>query len=144
MFYSRDRRRNGGFTLIEVMLVMVILVVLASFAIFAVGPVQRNMKLRQAKIQVGALDGALGTYQIDIGMPPTTEQGLPALRNPPADLMNPMKWAGPYLKTDVPPDPWDQPYQYVSPGLHNPDSFDVWTVSPDGVEIGNWTEGSTP
>ncbi len=44
MLYSRDRRRNGGFTLIEVMLVMVILVVLASFAMVAVGPIQRKVK----------------------------------------------------------------------------------------------------
>ncbi len=89
------------------------------------------------------LKTALQAYQLDLGYPPTTEQGIQALRYPPADLVNPVKWGGPYLE-DLPPDPWDNPYQYVSPGMHNPDSFDIWTVTPDGMEIGNWTEGSTP
>ncbi len=31
-----------------------------------------------------------------------------------------------------------KPYQYRSPGVHNPGSLDVWSVGPDGKEIGNW------
>jgi len=35
-------------------------------------------------------------------------------------------------------DPWGNPYQYRYPGEENPDSFDLWTVTPDGRTIGNW------
>ena len=36
------------------------------------------------------------------------------------------------------PDPWSHPFHYRSPGVHNPDGFDLWAVGPDGKEIGNW------
>ena len=35
-------------------------------------------------------------------------------------------------------DPWGYQYQYRYPGEENPDSFDLWTVTPDGQTIGNW------
>jgi hypothetical protein len=44
----------------------------------------------------------------------------------------------PIFGTDVPRDPWGNAYHYRSPGIHNPDTVDVWTVGPDGKEIGNW------
>ena len=134
---ARPSRRRG-FTLIEVLLVLVILVVLASLAVVAYGPIQRRANINAAKVQVDAFGTALNTYQLSMGTFPTAADGLQALRTPPAGG-NPQKWDGPYLGKDVPPDPWGNPYQYASPGTHNPDSFDVWTVSPDGVEIGNWT-----
>ena len=133
-------RRNRGFTLIEVLLVLVILVVLASLAVVAYGPVQRRYKVDAAKAQIGLFKSAVGTYQNLIGSYPTTAAGLQALRTAPADLQDPAKWDGPYLETDVPLDPWGKPYQYASPGIHNPDGFDVWTITPDNQEIGNWTE----
>ncbi len=87
-----------------------------------------------ATIQIALLKTALNVYQLDIGSYP---KGLDALRVPPADLP-PGKWYGPYLEKDVPLDPWGKPYQYRVPGVHNTDSFDVWTVGPDGKPIGNW------
>lgn len=51
------------------------------------------------------------------------------------------KW--PYFNgRRIPLDPWGQPYRYLVPGRHNPDSFDVWSVhgnsrNPD-LWIGNW------
>ena len=49
----RDRRREGGFTLIEVLLVLVILVVLASLAVVAYGPIQRRANVSAARAQIG-------------------------------------------------------------------------------------------
>ena len=132
-------RRKRGFTLIEVLLVLVILVVLASLAVVAYGPVQRRYKIDAAKTQIGLFRTALGTYQNLLGSYPSTAAGLQALRTPPADLQE-GKWDGPYIDRDVPLDPWSHPYQYACPGLHNPSEFDVWTVAPDGQEIGNWDE----
>ena len=98
--------------------------------------VEANAAIETAKVQVGLFASALDLYQLDIGTYPTTQQGLQTLRIPPPDL--PEKWAGPYLDKDVPMDPWGKPYHYRSPGVHNPKSFDLWSVGPDGKEIGNW------
>ena len=105
-----------------------------------------------AKTQIGLFVTALGRYQQSVGNFPTTKQGLQALRTRPPDLPKPKKWNGPYLNPEVslhplnlelPLDPWGHPYHYRLPGTHNPDSFDVWSVGPDGVDgseddIGNW------
>ena len=142
MSHLRDRRREGGFTLIEVLLVLVILVVLGSLAVVAYGPIQAKMKLNAAKSQIGLFETPLEAYQLDIGMYPNSAEGLEALIAPPPSVP-PTKWSGPYLKAAmIPADPWGNYYQYSCPGMHNPSSFDIWTVTPDGFEIGNWPEGT--
>jgi len=137
------RRRQDGFTLMEVMLVLLIMAILASSAGLAYQKIHRRANINAAATQVGALKTPLQAYQLSIGNFPTTAQGLQALRTPPSDLPNPAKWDGPYLDGDVPLDPWDNPYQYMCPGVHNPDGFDVWSLGPDGIngtqdDIGNW------
>ena len=82
--------------------------------------------IETAKVQVELIEQALLTYKVTVGSYPTAQQGLSALRIPPADVP-PGKWAGPYLSKDVPLDPWGKPYQYRAPGVHNRDSFDVWS-----------------
>jgi len=135
-------RRNRGFTLIEVLLVLVILVILASLAVVNVLSVQKSANVKAAQVQIDGFDTALGTYQMSIGTFPTTQSGLQALRTRPNDLQDPDKWEGPYITKDIPLDPWGKPYQYSCPGMHNPDRFDVWTVTPppENKELGNWTE----
>ena len=133
MKYPRDRRREGGFTLIEVLLVLVILVVLASFAVLQFQGVGQKARMQAAKVQIGLFDSAAQTY-IGVGNYPSSLEGLLFC---PSDV-DPRNWAGPYLKADmIPPDPWGQPYQYAYPGQHNTSGPDIWTVGPEG-EIGNW------
>lgn len=142
--HARGRRRRGGFTLIEVLLVLAILVIIASLAVTAYGPMQRSAYIRAATTQVKAFRTPLQAYYLDINMYPTTQQGLEALRTPPPDLPNPAKWNGPYLDTPVPLDPWDRAYQYESPGKYNVEEYDVWSLGPDmnnpDDDIGNWME----
>jgi general secretion pathway protein G len=140
MTAKRSRRRADGFTLIEVLLVLVILVVLASFAVLQFTGVRRKANLDAARTQVGLFRSGLQTYEVTVGFFPTS---LDALRTCPSDLQNPSKWAGPYLDSDIPLDPWGNPYQYACPGTRNPDSFDVWSFGPDmqngtDDDIGNW------
>jgi len=126
---SRTRWR-GGFTLIEVLLVLAILVIIASLAVMAYGPARRKAKNDAALSQMGAFASAIDLYNLTVDQYPPD---LQSLRVPPTDLADPTKWDGPYLAKDVPLDPWGYEYQYVVGGNRNPDSYDLWSVGPDGV-----------
>jgi general secretion pathway protein G len=135
------RRRRSGFTLIEVLLVLVILVILGSLAVTAYGPMRKRAQIDAAKAAVSMFETPLEAYHLHMDAYPSNQEGLDALRAAPADAGS--NWAGPYLKQDIPLDPWRNPYRYASPGTHNPDSYDLWSAGPDGVDgtaddIGNW------
>lgn len=99
--------------------------------------------LKAARDYVNLCRMALEVYEATMSSYPTTSQGLAVLWHQPDNLPDPTKWEGPYLNGPVPKDPWGNPYQYVCPGKHNPDTFDVWSFGPDSVngtqdDIGNW------
>jgi general secretion pathway protein G len=126
------------------MLVMVIIVIMASVAVVAIGRSRAKSQINQARIQVGAFKSAIELFNIDIGYYPSTQSGLNALIQCPSDVPNASKWGPtPYLDTAIPLDPWGRPYQYCCPGRMNPNSFDVWSMGPDGQDntaddLGNW------
>jgi general secretion pathway protein G len=121
------RRRRSAFTLVEVLLVLAILVILGAMVGVGVVQVQKNANKRAAKGQVGMLDEVINIYHVDVGSFPNN---LEDLRQAPQDLRNPDKWNGPYLKKELPVDPWGNAYQYENQG----DDFRVWSLGPDGAE----------
>ncbi len=125
-----DSRR--GFTLIELLVVIVVISILAGL----VGPmVFRNVgdaKVSAAKAQIEMLGLALDQYRLDNDYYPSTAQGLAALRQAPNGDPRARNWRGPYLRDDVPLDPWDRPYAYVSPGVSNPQRYDLSSYGRDG------------
>jgi len=128
---AKTRRRNRGFSLIELIVVLVILGLLAT----VVGPKVMDRlgrgKSEIAKLQIDQLEGALGLLRFDVGRYPTTSEGLPALIDNPG-IEN---WAGPYLdKRTLPKDPWGREYQYRAPGQYG--DFDMYSLGADGVEGG--------
>lgn len=128
---------SDAFTLIELTVVIVILAVLAGL----VGPrLFRNVskaKVNAARTQIELLGVALDQYRLDNDDYPTTEQGLNALVREPEVPPLPPHWGGPYLKKlEVPLDPWERPYHYISPGEVNLDSYDLYTLGHDGEEGG--------
>jgi general secretion pathway protein G len=137
-----SRRRSRGFTLLELLVVMVIIGLLAGFVAPRYFAQVGKSQVKAARAQIDALDKALEQYRIDVGHLPTSEQGLAALQAQPPGEQN---WAGPYLKKDVPNDPWGNPYQYVTPGTHNND-YDLMSFGKDGrqggtgenADLGNW------
>ena len=143
---SRHQEIRRGFTLTEVLVVLFILLAIASVMVVTVRGTREQARINQATLYVRALANGVELFEAHIGRPPTTEQGLDALLNPPSDLANPSKWGGPYLKDNAQTlDPWQNPYQYVSPGTKTRDGFDVWSFGPDGIDgteddIGNWTK----
>jgi general secretion pathway protein G len=129
------RRRRRGFTLIELLLVMVILAVLAALVLPRFTGRTEDANKTAAQTQISSLFSvALDLYEADNGRYPTTAQGLNALRVQPTTAPEPKKWKGPYLKSDIPSDPWGNAYVYRSPGQKNPDGYDLVSAGPDGSE----------
>jgi general secretion pathway protein G len=134
-------RRQGGFTLMELLVVLAILGLLMSL----VGPQVLNQlggaKSKTAAIQIKDLEQALEMYKLDVGRFPSTEQGLDALVEKPAGVAG---WNGPYLKDDVPQDPWKRDYHYKYPGDRG--ELDIFSYGANGSEggegedadLGNW------
>jgi general secretion pathway protein G len=122
-----DPNGEAGFTLLELLVVMVIIGLLAGL----VGPkffAQIGKSETQvAKAQIDSLEKALDQYRIDTGHYPSAAQGLAALMVKPDDEP---RWAGAYLKRDVPQDPWGRPYIYRTPGAKG--EFDLQTLGRDG------------
>jgi general secretion pathway protein G len=125
------KRRDRGFTLIEMLIVMVILGLLAAL----VGPRMFGKvgKSRQkaAKAQISLFETALDTYKLDTGKYPSTSEGLQALRVKPEGVE---RWDGPYLPKDIPKDPWGHLYDYRSPGEHG--DYDILSYGADGTSGG--------
>ena len=85
---------------------------------------------------------ALKLYELDNGVPPSTEQGLDALVIKPTSSPAPENWKGPYLEKKA-LDPWKHPYQYRFPGSSNTIGYDLFSLGKDGSEdtaddIKNW------
>ena len=126
------QKTNKGITLIELLVVMVII---AMFATLVGSRVFRNVekgKQTVAKEQIVQFESVLDIYRLDVGRYPTTEEGLQALQVRPGGVEN---WDGPYLKKDVPLDPWNKPYVYRCPGQHG--DFDLLSYGADGSEGGD-------
>lgn len=120
-------RSSHGFTLLELLVVILIIGLLTGIvAPRFMGQVTRS-EVTTARAQLDALDKALQSYRIDTGRFPTTTQGLKALVSAPGDEP---RWRGPYLQSDVPLDPWGQPYQYRTPGSNGKD-FDLLSYGKD-------------
>lgn len=117
-----------GFTLLELLVVMVIIGLLAGFVAPRYFAQVGKSRVKAARAQIDALDKAIESFRLDVGRLPTTEEGLGALNVAPQGVTN---WGGPYLKKDVPVDPWGHPYVYVQPGTHQND-FDLLSYGRDG------------
>ena len=126
------RRRQAGFTLVELLVVLIILGLIAAFAAPRVIKFVGGAKTDSAKIQIERLSGVLDLYRLQVGRYPSDDVGLDALMEQPADAPN---WDGPYLKkADALADPWGRPYLYRFPGEHG--DYDLYTLGADGQEGG--------
>ena len=130
MMYDIERKQRG-FTLFEILVVITILGLLVAL----VGPrlfgkVSGAMQ-KAAKAQTELFGTALDTFRLDVGRYPTTDEGLKALLEKPSGLET---WQGPYLRKEIPLDPWKRPYVYKCPGDHG--DFDLLSYGLDGTEGG--------
>ena len=136
------RRRQRGFTLIELMVVLAIIGVLAALIVPNVLGRADEARVTAARTDVGNLMQALKLYRLDNQRFPSAEQGLQALVTRPTVEPLPLNWK-PYVEK-LPRDPWGRPYQYLNPGLQG--EVDVLSLGADGqpggegfnADIGSW------
>ncbi len=132
-----------GFTLIELMIVVIIIAALSAMVVPRLSNRSEQAKVAVADADINSNIGlALKLYKLDNGRYPTTTQGLKALLSKPSSSPAPNNWNGPYLESD-PLDPWKVDYVYKSPGTHNPNGYDLYSIGADGVEnseddVTNW------
>ena len=129
-------RARNGFTLVEILVVIIVIALLATLVAPNVFRHVGRAKDTTARAQVELLSAAVEAYRLDNDRFPTTEQGLAALRTPPTQEPRPRAWRGPYLRREVPVDPWGRPYIYRSPGTVNREGYDLLTLGRDGQEGG--------
>jgi general secretion pathway protein G len=104
------RRRNAGFTLIEV---IVVIVLIGGILAIVGGKIISNKKSAEARLavtQLQSLSAQVEQYQSDVGTYPESLQELVTAPG------NAAGWLGPYAKATDFNDPWHHPIEYRHPG----------------------------
>jgi general secretion pathway protein G len=117
---------HAGFTLIEILVVMAIIGMLAVMVAPNIFNQQAGAQRDAALSQISTLEASLDTYRLDVGEYPDSLDGL--MRND-SDRAS---WNGPYLRRDVPKDPWGNDYVYDVNGRE----FTLISYGADGSQGG--------
>jgi general secretion pathway protein G len=139
-FFRRSLNASRrGFTLMEMLIVLSIIALLMGMVIFQVSTSAEGAKRQKVLADLLTFKEMLASYQLDNGSLPTSEQGIKALWSMPTVEPIPPRWH-PQLDSET-LDPWNHSYQYLNPGKHNPNKYDVWSTGngTDG-DIGNWPD----
>lgn len=110
MRIQRRRRRQGGFTLVELMVVVAIIGLLAAVVTVNVMGQSHQARVERVRADMRAISDACDLFKIDVGMYPQQKEDL--WQRP----GNARKWNGPYLKEYPPKDPWGNDYEINAQG----------------------------
>ena len=126
------KKREQGFTLLEIMIVVGIIVILLGLAISKMGNPTGFAKSVAVRADVQSIGTQLRLYESMNGFFPTTEQGLKALVQQAQSEPRPTRWY--QLFREVPKDPWGNEYIYRSPGIKHPESYDLYSAGPNRID----------
>lgn len=127
------KRREAGFTLLELLVVLVILALIATFATPQVLKYLDKARGDAAKVQIEALINNFELYKLEVGRYPSEQDGIEALVEAPSDAE---RWNGPYVrKREKLLDPWGRLFEYRFPGEYG--DFDLFSLGADGIEGGD-------
>jgi len=130
----KRKRKNEGFTLVELLVVLVILMVIGTIAVQNFSGQEDKAKVKAARASFATLENALERFKLDMGRYPTEEEGLMALLVPPED--DDGSWGPKYLKKErFLQDGWGNDYVYVVPGPDG-EPFEIFSYGADGAEGG--------
>lgn len=142
---KRCRRRESGFTLIELMLVIVILGILAGVAVNSFTGVSDQAKRTAAKSDIATITTAIKMFELETGRFPADDSWIEDLTTKTDEHKRHME--------KLPKDPWGNDYNYREESENGQDFPDIWSNGPDKEEgteddISNWggeeeTEGGT-
>ncbi len=111
---------SRGFTLLEILVVITIMAIIMAIVVPKFfGHVDRARQV-EAQAQIELLGQALDLYRLEKGKYPSNEEGLSAIQ--------------PYLKKELPKDPWGNEYHYKSPGDHG--DYELVSLGADNAEGG--------
>ncbi len=126
------RRRERGFTLVELLLVLVILALIAGLVLPSIIGQAEGAKAKSAASQITRLSMAVESFYLDTGNAP---ERLEDLVEDPGSASG---WNGPYVKRQLLKDPWGRDYEYENPGQHG--QFDIYSLGADGRRGGEGTD----
>ncbi len=142
----RRIRREGGFTLTEIMVVVFIIGLLSSVVLFNVLGARSDAQVKTAAANIVRISNALDQYSLDMFDYPTEQQGLAALTTRPDSLPGGATYRTGGYVNKIPVDPWGRPFIYARPGDKSGRAYDLYSLGADGEEggedldadIGNW------
>lgn len=140
------RKKQIGFSLIEIMVVLVIIGLLVSVVAPNVLDRADDARIQKVEADFKAIETTLKIYRLDNYSYPTSDQGLEALIERPTVDPIPSNWKKNGYLSSLPVDPWGRPYSYLSPAEYGNGEFDIFTLGADGItggedqnmDRGNW------
>lgn len=109
----RSRGRQGGFTLIEILIVVGIIALIGTIVAGRIFGNKDRADYKLAESQLQALAAKIDSYELDNGSLPGQLQDL--VTQPGGST----SWLGPYVKENELKDPWNNAFEYRMPGQNS-------------------------
>lgn len=143
---KRTKKRNSGFSILELVAAMIIMGLLAGTAAVGVVRYISKAKIQSTQTTISTLETAIKTFHLECGFYPGTLEEL--ISTPTSRTCKGFPAEGFMDKKEVPLDAWSNSFNYAKPGTHNSSSFDLWSNGPDAEEgtsddLTNWKSEAT-